>query len=120
LNFSIDNSGVLALDAATHMDFTRIGQNGRYTFAGEAGQTYSVALTNMTTNPSGGQVGISFVKPDGTTFTSGYNCVAFSATAGNCDISALPVSGTYTVVVDPAGTIAAASFDAWLTKTVDG
>jgi hypothetical protein len=119
LILSADTSGALAIDSATPMEFTRIGQNGRYTFTGEAGKTYSWALTNMTTTPGGGQVGITMIKPDGTTFVSGYNCVAFSPTAGNCDISALPVGGTYTIVVDPLGTIVT-GFDAWLTKTVEG
>jgi YD repeat-containing protein len=69
---------------------TKPGQNARLSFTGTAGQRISVVAGTTT------DILLSVRKPDGTTLssTSG-NDVAF------IDASVLPVSGTYTMFVDP-------------------
>ncbi|MES2353170.1 MAG: IPT/TIG domain-containing protein [Pseudomonadota bacterium] len=119
LSLSQDFSASLTVDGpATPFSSTRAGQNGRYTFSGQAGQGYSLALPNMVTSPAGGSVNITLLKSDGTVLNNSYYCTAFSATSGTCDISPLPANGTYTIVLDPAGIITT-TFDIWLTRNVN-
>jgi hypothetical protein len=71
------------------------GQNGRVTFAGTAGQTVSIALTNVTISLSY----VSVLKPDGTTLVPNTLAGAYAKTI----TTTTPVDGTYTIVIDPQG-----------------
>ena len=86
---------------AVPLDFNRVGRNARLSFTGNAGQLVSVAVTDVTlTNgccSNAGTVGIS--KPDGTALRSPTNFISSYGSA----TFVLPVTGTYTVPVDPAG-----------------
>jgi len=81
---------------AQSISITTPGQNGRVTFAGRAGQTVNIALSNIS-------IPISFVsvlKPDGTN-------LVFNTLVGPWPktITATPAAdGTYTIVIDPQGT----------------
>ncbi|HZE71919.1 MAG TPA: IPT/TIG domain-containing protein [Pyrinomonadaceae bacterium] len=77
---------------------TSPGQNAMLTFGGTAGQRVSLKLSNSTFT---GCYAVNDVvkNPDGTTLTSGALCSA----AGFVDAVALPVTGTYTVLIDPQG-----------------
>jgi hypothetical protein len=72
------------------------GQNGQVTFSGSASQQVTVKITNNTMST----ITVKLLNPDGTTLTS--------RTAGlsNFDLTTvtLPVTGTYTITVDPLGT----------------
>lgn len=94
LLLSAEIVGTIALDGAAYsLSVTRAAQNARLSFDGAAGQRVSLALTNMTlSSPS-----VSLLKPDGTTLS----WAAVSSTV--YDSPALPVSGTYAVLVDPQG-----------------
>ncbi len=79
--------------AAVAVDFKRAGQNARYTFSGEGGQTVSVQLSEVSIRSGY----VSILKPDGMPLgkpTSFY---------GNTMIpgQVLPTSGTYAVLIDP-------------------
>ena len=74
------------------------GQNARYTFSGTAGQTATVSLTNSTYTGCAG-LNVSILKPDGTSLSSAGLCGA----SGTVGPSSLPTTGTYTVLVNPAG-----------------
>jgi subtilisin family serine protease len=75
------------------------GQNARLSFAGTAGHQVSVRLTDVTIGSSGSSSAkISILKPDGTTLVSP---TPFGTSGGFLDATGLPVSGTYTVVLDP-------------------
>lgn len=77
----------------------RVGQNGRYTFTGTAGKSYSV-LWSASTIPSGT---LTVYKPDGTLYpAAGFDNGAFGRATGTLDFTNVPMSGTYTVFVDPA------------------
>jgi YD repeat-containing protein len=68
------------------------GQNAQLTFSGTAGRRASVNRTNNTT---GDPVDLQLLKPDGTQLA--LTGLAF------LDAVTLPVSGTYTLVVNPTG-----------------
>ena len=70
------------------------GQNGTLTFSGTANQRISLYLTSVTSSPY-----ISIRKPDGS------NLVApVQVSSGSfIDTKTLPVTGTYTIFIDPPG-----------------
>ena len=79
------------------------GQNGRYTFTGTSNQRVSLRGTNGTTAQIlGCDVAANILKPDGNAMAAA-TCMEGS---GFIDATTLPSTGTYTVLVDPATTIA--------------
>jgi hypothetical protein len=77
---------------------TTPGQNAKATFAGTAGQRVAVRISSVTIGTSTtGSVKVSLLKPDGTTLKS----VTLGTSGGAIDATLLPVSGTYTILVDP-------------------
>jgi hypothetical protein len=119
LNIVTDLVGSVLTDGTPLAISLAGGQNAALSFAGVANASYSLALMSLTSNPSGASVAISFRKPDGTAFTSGWNCVSFTATSGNCDISPVPVSGTYVLALNPSG-LASTTFNVQLARAVEG
>jgi YD repeat-containing protein len=75
------------------------GQNAVLTFNGTAGQRVSLQLSNSTFTGCYA-VYNTIKKPDGTTLTS----IALCGATGFLDTAALPVTGTYTILIDPQGT----------------
>ncbi|NVD97787.1 pre-peptidase C-terminal domain-containing protein [Massilia sp. BJB1822] len=99
LTASADIAGVLTVDAAPLTFITaRVGQNGRFTFSGEAGQKLWLTLANGNFPSS---VSVSVLKPDGSALVS----TSVSTSVNNLDIPALPAAGTYTVFIDPSGIV---------------
>jgi YD repeat-containing protein len=91
-----DVTGSIAIgDPPTTMTMTVPGQNGRFTFAGTAGQ---LATVRVTANAIGTTT-VRLRRPDGSSFTS----AASSASSFNLPQRTLPVTGTYMVEVDPSG-----------------
>ncbi len=91
-------TGTMTLDgAAVPISLTKAGQTARYTFSGTSGQWLSIGFTSVTIASST----VTLLKPDGTTLAS--NTIG---TAGGSlePPGTLPVTGTYTLVVDPSGT----------------
>jgi subtilisin family serine protease len=76
------------------VSLTTPGQNARAQFAGSAGQRVSLLVTADTIK----QAYFSILKPDGTALGSS---VLMPAGGGFVDTRTLPVSGTYTILVDP-------------------
>jgi YD repeat-containing protein len=99
LNTFTDISGTITPGTPLSVNTTTAGQNARYTFSGTAGQQASFSLTNSTYT---GCIALntSILKPDGTTLNSTSICGA----SGSAGPTALPTTGTYTVLVDPGGT----------------
>jgi YD repeat-containing protein len=75
---------------------TAPGQNARVTFEGTAGQQITVRVTNNTM----GTVTVTLLQPDGTSLTSSTS----SSSSFNLATQTLPVTGTYTISIDPSGT----------------
>jgi YD repeat-containing protein len=98
LTLSSPLMGSITLDGASvPISLTRIGKTARYTFSGTAGQWVSLGLTAVTI-PS---TTVTLLNPDGTTLAS----TSVGTGGGGLEPpSTLPTAGTYTIVVDPAGT----------------
>jgi YD repeat-containing protein len=93
-------TGTLTLDgAATSFQTARVGQTGRYTFSGTAGQGLTMQATAGATFPDGVQVAI--YRPDGPQLPG---TTLYSNRDTKLDLAPLPVTGTYTVVVQPYAT----------------
>ncbi|MBL8496009.1 MAG: IPT/TIG domain-containing protein, partial [Rhodocyclaceae bacterium] len=96
-------TGPIAIDGApVSFSTTRIGQNGRYSFSGAVGQKLGLGISALSTTPSGGTVAVTVYAPDNVTVLM--SCGSYSATGGNCNLPALPSTGTYTVQVNPSTT----------------
>jgi hypothetical protein len=93
-------TGALTIDgAATSFQTTRAGQTGRYTFSGTAGQGLTLQATAGSTFPNGASVFV--YRPNGSQLTSTF---LNSNDDVKLDLAPLPVTGTYTVAVQPQGT----------------
>jgi uncharacterized protein YhfF len=91
------NAGTIAINGASvPVSISRVGQRARLSFDGTASQQITVRLTSN----SMGSVTVSLLKPDGTQLTSSTS----SASSFNLTTQTLPTTGTYTILVDPAGT----------------
>jgi hypothetical protein len=108
-------TGTLATDGtATSFQSPLVGQAGRYTFTGNAGDLLGLGVTALTITPSGGSVSFYVYKPDGTTLW--WDSVPSST---SWQLPQLPVTGTYTLSVRPPGT-ATASMTLLLSKPLMG
>jgi hypothetical protein len=95
-----DVTGSLPFGSAS-VTTTAPGQNAQLTFAGVVGQRVSLKLSGVTMGTStccSSKVGI--LKPDGSSLVMG---TLFGTSGGFVDTKVLPVSGMYTVVLDPQG-----------------
>lgn len=73
--------------------FSRVGQNGRVTFAGTEGQQVTVSISGNTA----GSITVALLRPDGSSITSTMSgLAAFALTT-----QTLAATGTYSITVDP-------------------
>ena len=95
----IDVTGTIAVGgAAVPVNIPTSGQNAQLTFSATAGDHLSLLLSNVTISQST----VSVYKPDGTVL----NSLAYIGTSGaTIDIPVVPVSGIYTILVDPQMTL---------------
>lgn len=91
-------TGTITLDGATvPISLTKAGRTARYTFSGTSGQWLSLGLAPVTIASST----VTLLKPDGTALAGP---TTIGTTGGGLEpTSTLPTTGTYTIVVDPAG-----------------
>jgi hypothetical protein len=132
LNNDADVTGTITIGgSAVTVTTTVVGQDGRLTFSGTAGQQVSLAVTSVT-NPS---AYVYLVKPDGTNQT---NIAISSGCPCYMDKQTLATTGTYTLwiahnytykgsetlqlynVVDATGTVAVGGSSATLTINTVG
>ena len=79
--------------SAVTVTTTTAGQNATLTFSGTAGQKVSLVVSSVTISNSG----VVIKKPDGTTLVS----TSIGTGGGFIDAQTLPVTGTYTISIDP-------------------
>lgn len=92
LTLSEDVLGSIAVDGtATSVSMPRLGQNGRVTFSGGAGQSLGLGVSAVT-----GSVTVYVRASDGSQLAWG----SVSSSGGELDFT-LPSAGTYTVFLDP-------------------
>lgn len=99
-----DATGALALNGTATAVSLLAGQNARYTFTASAGQNLGLGFSGLSTTPAGGTVYFRVLAPSGQDLNL---CGSGYTSANSCNLSSLPASGTYTVVVDPQGANAA-------------
>ena len=93
----VDVTGSVTLGGpAVNVNLTVVGQNASYTMSGTAGQQATVRVTSNTMSC----VRVTLLKPDGTSITNTFSCGG----SFNLATQTLPVTGTYTITVDPSGT----------------
>lgn len=80
------------------LNLSRAGQNGWVTFDGTAGQRVSVGISGVTLTGQWGLGTVAIYKPDGSVLQSPFE---FSAGGHGTPSSVLPVTGTYSILVDP-------------------
>jgi hypothetical protein len=76
------------------VNISRIGQRAKMTFTGSANQQVSLGMSGVTF----GWSWVTIFKPDGTTLMAS---IRVSPSGGNFTLPALPVTGTYTILIDP-------------------
>jgi hypothetical protein len=92
----VDVTGSITLGgAAVNVNLTVPGQKASYTMSGPSAQQATVRVVGSTFSC----VTVTFLKPDGTTLTSTFTC----GSTFNLATQTLPVTGTYTITVDPNG-----------------
>jgi len=86
--------------SAVTLNLSQVGQNGRLSFSGTAGQRVSVGLSGITISPGYCcDVGtVSIYSPGDVTLLAPF---AFSNGGAGTPSVVLPVTGTYTIIVDP-------------------
>jgi hypothetical protein len=95
LTLSEEVTGTIAVGGASvPVSITRAGQRARFTFTGTSGQRLSLGWTGVTL-PSGW---VTIFQPDGTSLAA----QAFGTGNAALDMPVLPVSGTYSILVDPS------------------
>jgi hypothetical protein len=80
--------------SAVVVDIKRVGQNARYTFSGESGQTVSAHLSEVTIRSGI----VSILKPDGMPLGKPASFVSGGVMIPG---QVLPTSGTYEILIDP-------------------
>ncbi|MGW8391820.1 IPT/TIG domain-containing protein [Pseudoduganella sp. HUAS MS19] len=113
LQLKAADTGTLSVDGPAKLVNLSAAQNGYYTFTGEAGQYFGLGYTDLSVNPSG-SMSYKVLKPDGSQL--------FGDTWGSNNsnnLPMLPVTGIYTVVVDPP-TVSTAILNLWLSKDIPG
>jgi hypothetical protein len=91
----VPGGGSLTVSASTP------GQNARPTFSGVAGRRVSLSLWGVSIGTSTCcSAKVSILKPDGSALAA---AAYFGTNGGFVDVRSLPVTGAYTVLIDPQG-----------------
>ena len=116
---STDLSGTLAFGSDFDTPTHRVGQNGRYTFVGTAGQFAGLAVSNVTFAPTDPSVAayVRLFRSDRTEVTvSGFVVTAGAGSVSSFEFPILPADDTYSVFLDPnAGASGTARLRLWNT-----
>jgi Bacterial pre-peptidase C-terminal domain len=116
----LDAGAALVANATATNGTAGAGQSPRYTFSATAGQTFGIGLTNLVYTPSSSTTptAMTLYKPDGTQIASA-SCYP-SQTGCNVDLVNAPVTGTYSVVIDPPTDVTTATYTIQLSNPLAG
>ncbi|NEA54273.1 hypothetical protein G3I60_08940 [Streptomyces sp. SID13666] len=113
-NIPADASAIASLDGPpSTLTTTSPGQNGTWTFTGNAGQRVFLGFHGGTISEY--DAAVTVLKPDGSTLLDRQYC----GTSCTFDTTVLPVGGTYTVRFDPSGNATGALTASLLTVPAD-
>lgn len=94
----IQYTGRITVGGATvAASITTANKNGLMVFDGVAGQRVSLGLSSATIT----QFAVSVYRPDGGALTTP---ITYNTTGGSLDLPVLPMTGTYTIFLDPVST----------------
>ncbi len=96
---SEDLTAALTAGTPQSLTATRVGQGGKLTFSGTAGDSTSFKVTGFTISPSGQSLSVVIYRPDGVFYTS--SSVGSPGTLF-MNLPSLPQTGTYSVILDPS------------------
>jgi large repetitive protein len=113
-NLAVAPATALTVNAGAAAQSVAANSAGVYTFAGAAGQNLSLGVASLGFTPSGGKANVTVYNPDGS-ILGGFIASGSSASYG---LPTLPTSGSYTIVVNPAGS--AATFSLQVQADVSG
>lgn len=102
-----DSTGTMTINGGSVAVPLTPGQNGSRTFSGTSGQQVTVRITNNISNTV-----VTLLKPDGSQMTSSSSIWS----SFNLPQQTLPVTGTYTVTVNPPGSNSGANFNLAVTN----
>lgn len=95
----VQYTGRIAVDGSTAVaSITTANKNGLMVFDGTAGQRVSVGFSGVTVT----QFAASVYRPDGVLMT--IPVPTFNISGGSLDLGPLPLTGTYTIFLDPVST----------------
>jgi hypothetical protein len=113
LTLSEEQTGAITKGGASvPLSLTRPAERARLSFSGTAGQRLSLGLTGSTI----GSGTASFLNPDGSTLAS----LSFGTASTALDTPVLPVTGTYTILVDPYGSLYTGNVTLTLSEEIAG
>ena len=101
-----DVAGVIPIDGVPTAVSLAAGQMAHYSFNATAGQWLGLGISGLSFGPGSAGLAVAISKPDGTQFStsSPLNCTGtWIAPGDRCALRNLPVSGTYTLLIGPAG-----------------
>jgi YD repeat-containing protein len=104
VTLSTDTTGTLTPNTPVSSTLNRSGQNARLTFSGTASGSVGIEVAGLTTTPANQTVAMTVYKPDGTMLAS---ATASTTSGGYINLGNLPVTGTYSVFLDPAYAVTA-------------
>jgi hypothetical protein len=107
-------TAVVPVDGASVALTGVTGQNGRYTFAGTAGDFLAFAVTQLSTTPANTNVTFQVLTSDGAVLAT---CIFISPSS--CALPVLLATGTYSIRVIPDGTASFAT-TVLLSKAISG
>jgi hypothetical protein len=96
---SSDLAGTLTLGSPLALNLDRPGRNARLTFAGTTGQALRLSWSGVAIAGTTLNAVATLYHPGGTSMSS---AVLTNGVAGGSNLPTLPVTGTYTIFIDPA------------------
>ena len=105
--------------SANNFTTTMVGEYAYLTFAGTAGQSLSLGITNLTMTPTGSYVIFYIYPPTGSSYAYYTTCVPANPPFCALKLPTLPQTGTYTIEAVPSG-LSTISFTASLFQDVTG
>lgn len=92
-------TGSLAADLGQDVTLGRVGQDARFTFAATAGDSLAIDVSGIVPQTQPQSFNANVYRPDGSYFAS---CSSSVNNGAYCELGAVPVTGTYSVWIDPA------------------
>jgi hypothetical protein len=98
IQFTSEVAGTLSPDIGQPIVLTRVGQDARYTFAANAGDSFAIDLSGLSALPSPQIFNVYLARPDGFYYKV---CSAAPPSPLYCELFTITTAGTYTAYVDP-------------------